>query len=93
MTKIVAMIKVEDLDEWERGFLRHGDLFRSQTINGQYDYTMIEADNRVVLCADVRDVDTFFKALETPAADAAKDLDGVFRESIHFFVLEKQFKF
>lgn len=93
MPKIVATIQVKDLSKWEENFKTHGELFRRQTINGQYDYTMIEDDNRVVLCADVSDVDTFFKVLESSEAEDAKDVDGVKRETIRFFVLDKQFKF
>ena len=87
------MIEVHDLPQWERNFRTHGELFRRQTINGHYDYTMIEDSNRVVLSADVRDIDTFFHMLKSPDADDAIDLDGVERESIQFFVLHKRFAF
>ena len=93
MPRVVAMIEVEDLPQWEENFRTHGELFRRQTIRGQYDYTMIEDGNRVVLSADVEDIDTFFTVLGSPDADDAKDFDGVKRESIQFFVLDKQFKF
>ena len=93
MAKIVATVQVADLSKWEKSFRTHGELFHRQTINGQYDYTMIEDGNRVVLCADVSDVDKFFKVLESSEAEDAKDLDGVKRETIRFFVLDKQFKF
>ena len=93
MPRIVATIEVEDLAEWEKGFLTHGDLFRRQTIEGRYDYTMIEDGNRVVLCADVRDIDTFFEVLGTPDGEDAKDVDGVKRESIRFYVMDKTFTF
>jgi len=81
------------LRKWEERFLAHGDLFRRQTNDGQYDYTMIEDGKHVVLCAEVSDADTFFKALESQDAEDAKDLDSVHRETIKFFVLDKQFKF
>lgn len=93
MPRLVAMIQVEDLTKWEEGFLTHGALFRRQTIRGAYHYTMIEDGNRVVLSADVDDVETFFQVLQTPDADDAKDLDGVKRETIQFFVLDKRFEF
>ncbi|MEM7222379.1 MAG: hypothetical protein AAF495_05335 [Pseudomonadota bacterium] len=93
MPKIVVTIQVEDLSKWEQGFKTHGALFRRQTIKGQYDYTMIHGENRVVLCAEVEDVDEFFEELETPQADDAKDLDGVKRESIRFYVLDRRFTF
>ena len=93
MPRIVFMIEVDDLPEWERRFRTHGDLFRRQTIDGLYEYTMIEDGNRVVLSAEVHDIDTFFEVLETPDANAAKDFDGVDRPSIQVFVLDKRFEF
>lgn len=76
---------MEDLRKWEENFRTHGELFRRQTIDGQYDHTMIEDGNRVILCADVSDVDRFFKVLDTRDAEDAKDFDGVNRETIEFF--------
>ena len=93
MQKIVIILQVKDLSKWEERFRTHGELFRRQTINGQYDYTMIEDGNRVVLSAEVRDVQTFFAVLDSPEAEDAKDVDGVKRETLQFFVLDKQFKF
>jgi hypothetical protein len=93
MPKIVATIQVADLAEWEERFRTHGELFRRQTINGQYDYAMVSEGNRVVLCADVGNVDTFFNVLESAEAEHAKEFDGVKRETIEFFVLDRQFKF
>ena len=93
MPKIVITVQVKDLSKWEERFHTHGELFRRQTINGQYDYTMIEDGNRVVLCAEVRDVQTFFTVLDSPEAEDAKDVDGVKRETLQFFVLDKQFTF
>lgn len=49
---------------------------------------MIEDGNRVVLCADVSDVDMLFKVLESSEAEDAKDVDGGKRETIQFFVLD-----
>ena len=93
MPKIVATIEVEDLAKWEAGFLTHDDLFRRQTIRGGYDYTMIEEEKRVVLCAEVSDVETFFQVLNSQDAEDAKEMDGVKRESIRFYVLDKRFEF
>jgi len=93
MPRIVAVVEVDDLKTWEPAFRTHGELFRQQTIKGVYEYTMIEDGNRVVLSADVEDIETFFSVLETADAEDAKDVDGVKRESMQFFVLDKTFQF
>lgn len=38
-------------------------------------------------------MDTFFKELKSQDAEDAKDLDGIKRESLRFFVLDKVFEF
>jgi len=93
MPRIVALIEVDDLAIWEANFLTHGELFRDQTIRGMYEYTMIEDGNRVVLSADVEDIDTFFEKLKSKVAQDAIDADVVKRDSIRFHVLDKQFRF
>ena len=93
MPKLVITIEVDDLEAWEKGFRTHGDLFRRQTIQGGYDYTVIEAEKRVILCAEVQDVDTFFTLLESQDAEDAKDLDRVKRDTIRIHVLDRRFEF
>ena len=93
MPKIVAISQVEDLQAWEKAVRTHGDLFRRQTIRGRYEYTTVADENRIVMCAEVDDVDTFFKELKSQDAEDAKDFDGIKRESLQFFVLDKVFKF
>lgn len=93
MTKIVVTIAVDDFSSWEKNFRTNGELFQRQTIDGKYEYTMIEDGKRVVLCAEVADVDTFFRELQSSAAGAAIRADGVQRESRQFYVLDRTFRF
>ncbi|WP_143187018.1 hypothetical protein [Microbulbifer donghaiensis] len=93
MKKIVVTIEVEDLPKWEKHFKTHGELYRQQTIQGKYEYTMLEDNNRVVLCAEVSDIDAFFQVLKSESAGDAVKFDGVKPESVQFFVLDKQFVF
>lgn len=91
--KIVVTLEVEDLSRWEQNFKTHGELFRRQTVDGRYDYAMIEEGNRAVLCGEIEDVDTFFEVLKSAEASAAVSQDGVKPESLQFFVLDRTFRF
>lgn len=93
MKKIVVTIEVKDLTKWEQNFKTHGELFSRQTIDGKYAYTTLAEKNRVVLCAEVSDVDTFFQVLKSEEASDAIKFDGVKPESVQFFVLDKEFAF
>lgn len=93
MAKIVMTAQVEDLSKWEERFRTHGDVFRSQTIISPYSIATSEDGNQVALYAEVTDVDTFLSGLESPATAEAMAFDGVKRETVKLFVLDKEFHF
>ncbi len=91
MPKIVVTAQVEDPVKWEEGFRTHGDLFKSQTVTRPINIATIEG-NEVAVCFEPDDLDTFLKILDSPATAAAMDVDGVKRETVKVFVLDKQFQ-
>jgi hypothetical protein len=52
---------------------------------------MIEDGNRVVRCADVEAVETFFEALKMADTDNAVEFDAV--HTLEFFVLDSKLTF
>ena len=91
MPKVVVTAQVEDPVKWEKGFRTHGDLFRSQTVTKPINLATIEG-NQAVVCFEPDDLDTFMKILDSPATAEAMVLDGVKRETVKVFVLDKEFK-
>ncbi len=92
MPKVVITAQVEDLVKWEKGFRTHGNLFRSQTVTRPIDFATI-AGNEVAVCAEPDDLATFMKIMDSPAVAEAMAFDGVKRETVKMFVLDKQLKF
>ena len=92
MPKVVITAQVEDLVKWEKGFRTHGNLFRSQTVTKPIDFATM-AGNEVAVCAEPDDLATFMKIMDSPAVAEAMAFDGVKRETVKMFVLDKQFKF
>jgi hypothetical protein len=92
MTKVVLMAQVKNIDAWEKAFRTHGDLFKSQ---GQaispISYT--KTGNEVVLCSEVADVNTYRKMVNSPETIAAMEQDGVKRETLRVFELDKELRF
>ena len=89
MTKIVVTAEVEDSGEWEAGFRTHGDLFRSQTVS-RVDFATIEG-NEVAVCIEPEDFDKFMEIFESPATAEAMEFDGVKRETVKVYVMDKEF--
>ncbi len=91
MPKIVVTAQVKDPVKWEEGFRTHGDLFKSQTVTRPINIATIEG-NEVAVCFEPDDLDTFLKILDSPATAEAMEFDGVKRETVKVFVLDKQFQ-
>ena len=88
-TKVVVIAEVADPKKWEQNFRTHGDLFRSQTIKKPIDFAI--SGNRVAVCLRPRDLDKFMEIFQSPATAEAMKVDGVKRETVQTFVLDKRF--
>ena len=91
MPKVVITAQVEDAVKWEEGFRTHGELFRNQTVS-KLNFGTIEG-NEVALYAEVQDLDKYMKVLDSPAAADAMSFDGVKRDTVRLFVLDKEVDF
>ena len=91
MPRVVITAQVEDPARWEEGFRTHGELLRSMTSTVTYFATT--GDNEVTLYAEPADLDKYFEVLESPATAEAMGYDGVKRETVKVFVLDKEFSY
>ena len=89
MARVMVTGEVEDTAKWEEGFRTHGDLFRSQTVT-KIDFGIAE-DNIVSGCFEMDNLDTYMKILDSPATADAMEFDGVKRDTVKVFVLDKEF--
>ena len=92
MAKMLLTAQVENLEEWEKAFRTHGDLFRSQKL-GSPILIGTTGDYEVALYQEVDDLDDFMKAMESPETAEAMANDGVRRETVKVFSLDKEFSF
>jgi hypothetical protein len=89
MAKVIITAKVEDPIKWEDGFRTHGELFKRQTCVSPV-LISIQDDNEVALIFEAENVDTFMQILEDEGP-AAMENDGVIRETVKIFVMDKEF--
>jgi hypothetical protein len=90
MPKVILTAQVEDAKKWEAGFKTHGDVFRTYDLKGPVEYSVV--GNEVGLCFDVKDAEKFKSAMQSPETAAAMQFDGVKRDTVKTFVLEKEVK-
>ena len=79
---------MEDSKEWEDGFRTHRDLFKSMTATA-VRYAVTD-DNQIAVCTEATDQAKYFEVLESRATVDAMKSDGVKRDTVKVFVLDKK---
>ncbi len=91
MVRVIMTAQVEDSAKWEKGFRTHGELFRNST-GTNVIYFGIDK-NAVALYCETSDVGKFMESLASPATAESMAHDGVKRETVKVFVLDKEFRY
>jgi hypothetical protein len=89
MARIIQTVQVEDSANWETSFRTHGEIFRGYTATAIHFSTTDE--NEVAVLWEVDDPDKFLEQLALPETAEAMARDGVKRETVKTFVLDKEF--
>jgi hypothetical protein len=90
MTKVLITAQVEDSAKWEAGFRTHADLFRKMSITKMEFLTT--ANNEVAICGETSDLNKYMEIFNSPATAEAMAFDGVKRETVKVYVLDKELK-
>jgi hypothetical protein len=93
MTKVILTAQVKDVDAWEKAFLTHGQMFKSQGVMTSPVLYAKGTNNEVVLCTEVPDASAYRQTLSSPETVAAMEQDGVKVGTVKLFVLDKDLKF
>ena len=91
MPKVVVTAQVEDPVKWEKGFRTHGDLFRSETVTKLISFGISEG-NEIAVCFEPDDLEAFSKGMESAATADAMAVDGIKRETVKIYVIDKEFQ-
>jgi hypothetical protein len=90
MSRAIITAQVESSANWENGFRSHAGLFNDYTATAIH-YTATD-DNEVAILWEVVNLDKFLEQLDAPETAAAMAQDGVIRETVKVYVLDKEFK-
>ena len=89
MARVIVTAQVEDSAAWEKGFRTHGDLFNEYTATAIHFTATPE--NEVAIVWKIDDLDKFLGLMESPATVEAMEFDGVKRDTVKVYVLDKDF--
>ncbi|MFY9718479.1 MAG: hypothetical protein WAK16_02440 [Candidatus Cybelea sp.] len=91
MAKILVIAKCKDQAKWEEGFRTHADFFRtSYGISKPVSYGIGE-DGYIATCFETNDLARFTSQIASPETAAAMEGDGLLRDTVRVFVLDKEF--
>ncbi|MCG2591042.1 hypothetical protein [Rhodohalobacter sulfatireducens] len=89
MAKVIITAEVEDAAKWEKGFRTHGDLFKKMSISKPI-HLGTNDENEACICSEPDDLDKYMAILNSPATAEAMAYDGVKRDTVKVFVLDKE---
>ena len=92
MAKLLVTAEVNDPAQWEKGFRTHGELFKSFGVKSPTLFGKNE-NNEVAVLQDVDDPGAAVEALNSPENIQAMGADGVKRDTVKAFILDKEFSF
>jgi hypothetical protein len=90
MPKVVVTCRVKDPVKWEASFRTHGSLFRTYNLRAPVQFSI--TGNEVAICTEPADLGAYKKAMDSPETAQAMTFDGVERETVKIFVLDKELK-
>ena len=87
MPKVIITAQVNNGAQWEAGFATHADLFRTYELIGPVEYSV--NGNAIAVCMETNDLAVFQASINSPDTAAAMAADGVIRETVKFYFLDK----
>lgn len=93
MYKLIAIGYVDEIQKWEEGFRTHADLFKKQTVISPIFFGTSERDQTIAILFEVSDLDTFYGVLASAETAEAMAFDGVKKETVKVYLLDKEFSY
>jgi hypothetical protein len=89
MAKVIITANVDESAQWEAGFRTHVDLFKKQTVNTPINFT-VNDNNEVAIIFEPDDLGTFLALMDTQETADAMAFDGVKKETVKVFIMDKE---
>jgi hypothetical protein len=90
MPKVLVIAQVQDGARWEKSFRTHTDIFKSYQLQAPIEYSV--SGNDAAVCVDTSDAKALLQSLNDQTTIDAMKADGVKRETVKVFVLDKDLK-
>ena len=88
MSKVIITAQVNDSASWEAGFRTHPELFNEYTATAVH--FAATDDNEVAILWEIADMARFLEVLDSPETAEAMAVDGVNRDTVKIYLLDKE---
>lgn len=88
MFRAIITAQVKNSANWEIGFRKHSGLFNKYTATAIY--FAATSDNEVAILWEVANLDAFLTQLDSPETAEAMAYDGVDRDTVKVYLLDKE---
>jgi hypothetical protein len=91
MARIVVTAQVKDVTAWEEGYRAHAPMLREKMRVGKpIQFTTNAETNEICISAEPDDLQYYLEMAQSPEIAEAMDKNGVLRETVKFYVLDKK---
>jgi hypothetical protein len=87
MARVIMTVEVENGSTWESAFRTHDDVIKAYGLRGPVEFSI--SGNEVAICFDPADTQKFLQIITEPQTAEAMKSDGVKRETLKVYVLDK----
>ncbi|MGB5189980.1 hypothetical protein [Robiginitalea sp.] len=91
MTRIVITAKVRDIEKWEQNYRVHAPMLRElMGVTKPVQFSTDAETNEICLSAEPDDLDHYLETAQSPEIAEAMEKNGVIRETVKLYILDKQ---
>jgi hypothetical protein len=93
MTIIVITAQVKDAVEWEKGYRAHAPLLREFLgVTRPIHFTTNTETNEICICVEPDNLEKYLGLVQSPEVIEAMEKNGVNRETVKLYILDKELK-
>ena len=91
MTRIVITAKVKDAVKWEAGYREHAPMLREKMgVAKPIHFSTDLETNEICIQGEPDDLERYLELLQSPELAEAMEKNGVLRETVALYILDKQ---
>ncbi len=90
MARIVVTAKVKDVVKWEEGYRSQAPMLRElMGVTKSVQFTTNAETNEICLSAEPNDLEHYLEMAQSPEIAEAMEKNGVNRDTVKFYILDK----